>query len=136
MKDEGVEIRLFFQDLSGAGDILEVQVLPDTDPVSPQAMQRIGTRFSLYAQYARAAMQWDRDNVRTTLATLRAFGKTSRGLPHDHYVQVAQVYNALIAEGAPHPVKALGEALYTDISNASRWKKEAVRRGLLSDDVV
>ena len=131
MRDEGVEIVLFFADLSGEGEVLEVRVLPGSDPISPQVMTRIGTRFALYAQYARAALRWETESVRSTLASLRSLGRTSRGLPPDHYIQVARFYDALVAEGARHPVKALAEALHTDISNASRWRKECIRRGLI-----
>ena len=131
MKDEGVEILVFFTDLSGEGEVLEVRVLPQTAPISPEIMARVGKRFSLYAQYARAAVQWNDQDVRETLKTLRGLGTTSRGLSDDHYVLVARVYKSLVAEGSSHPVKALGEQLHTDISNASRWIKEARRRGYI-----
>lgn len=133
LKDAGVEVLLFFpeSDFSGDTDVLEVRVLPHVKAVTPQALQHVGRRYSMYAQYAGATIKFDGADVRGTLATLRQAGKTSRGLSQDHYVLVAHQYNALVAEGHPYPVKALGEVLYTDISNASRWVKEAKRRGLI-----
>lgn len=136
MKTDGVELVLFFADHSGEGDVLEVRVLPDTHPVSADVMSRIGRGMATYMQYARSSIRFDAsekdiEGLRSRLETIRRFGKTSRGLPEDHYRLVAGIFNSLVAEGSPHPVTALGKALHTDISNASRWVKEARRRGLI-----
>jgi hypothetical protein len=117
--------------MSGEGEVLEVRVLPDVRAIAPQVMTRLGTRFSLYAQYARAALTWETESARSALAALRKLGRTSRGLSPDHYVHVARVFNAIVAEGEPHPVKALAQYFHTDISNASRWVKECRRRDLI-----
>jgi hypothetical protein len=60
-------------------------------------------------------------------------GATRRGLDADFYKLVAESYKALVAEGEEHPVKALAEMQPVDISTASRWIKEARRRGFIRE---
>jgi hypothetical protein len=74
----------------------------------------------------------DEDWLKTSQA-LRDLGSTRRGLSPDHYRQVADQYAWLLAEGEKHPVKALGEMHHVTISAASRWIKEARRRGLIDE---
>ena len=58
-------------------------------------------------------------------------GTPGRGLGPDFYRAIGEHYNALVAEGERHPVKTLGEIHHVTISAASRWLKEARRRGFL-----
>jgi hypothetical protein len=44
---------------------------------------------------------------------------------------VAAVYNALVEEGEPHPVKAMAAMYDRTISAASRWIDGARQRGFL-----
>jgi hypothetical protein len=54
-------------------------------------------------------------------------------IPPDFYWVIAANYRALVAGGEPHPVKALAAQHHVTISAASRWLKEARRRGLVGD---
>jgi len=44
---------------------------------------------------------------------------------------VAQQYEALVAEGDPHPIKSLGELYHVTPSPASRWISRARDLGYL-----
>jgi hypothetical protein len=134
MKTEGVELQLFFDDLSGEGPVREVRVLPDTGALEPTVLRRLAPRLPLYVSYARAAIQIRREDTAAAARELRAFGATRRGLGPDFFRLIAGQYNALVAEGEPHPVKTLAEMHHVTISAASRWIKEARQRpGLIKD---
>ena len=49
------------------------------------------------------------------------------------YRTIATTYESLVAEGEPHPVKALSENNHVTISAASRWVNEARQRGYLPE---
>jgi DNA-binding MarR family transcriptional regulator len=68
-----------------------------------------------------------------SLLALREIGATRRGLPDEFFKVVGLSYTALLAEDEPHPVKALAEMHHVVISTASRWIKEARRRGYIED---
>ena len=133
MKTENVELQLFFDDLSGEGPVREVRVLPEEGTLEPSVMGRLGPRMPMYVSYARAAIQMDQENAAAAAEGLRASGTTRRGLGPDFYRLVANQYNALVAEGEPHPVKTLAEMHHVTISAASRWIKGARQRPGLID---
>jgi hypothetical protein len=133
MRDRGLEIVLFFEggDLSGDAPLLEVRILPD----SGRAFEpwRLAPRLPLYLSYARAAMAGRANDARAALRALRAMGVGRRGLPDDFFAAVAEQYNALVADGELYPITALAEMQPVAVSTASRWVKEARRRGLVKD---
>lgn len=129
MKDRGCEFVLFLPDSSGEGDLLELRVLPDTEKLEPRILRQFVPQAPLYLDYARAVMQLRDGDVREALQALRHVGATRRGLGEDFYRLVAQEYRALVDEGERYPVKALSELHHVVISTASRWIKEARRRG-------
>ncbi len=45
------------------------------------------------------------------------------------YAGIGEQYKTITSEDAPQPVKTLAEQYYVTISAASRWIKEARRRG-------
>jgi hypothetical protein len=118
-------------------------VLPGTDRLEPKVLRRFAPQAEQYLAYARAAMQlfgpegtpesrWER--FRSAGQTLREIGGPGRGLSDEFYRRIAQNYEALTAEGEPHPVKALSEIHHVTISAASRWIKGAKLRGYISKD--
>jgi hypothetical protein len=129
MMTEGLELRLYFEDLSAEGPVLELRLLPNTEELEPKVLRRLIPTAPLYAQYARAAVRFDREDVRGAIQALRQVGRPGRGLNDKFYRVVAHQYDALIDEEEPHPVKALGEMNHVSISAASRWITEARRRG-------
>jgi hypothetical protein len=90
-------------------------------------------QVNLYLAVARASMSWDFGDARAAAELLRQIGRPGRGLSDDFYRLIAGQYKALVAEGERHPVKALAaiQPGKTNISTASRWIKEAKRRGLI-----
>lgn len=133
MKTRGCELVIFFDDLSGEGPIREIRLLPDTATLEPSVLRQFMPRAPLYAQYARAAIKFNRGEVRESLMALRDVGATRRGLGEDFYRQVARQYAELVAEGERHPVKALAEMNYVTISTASRWISGARNRNLIEE---
>jgi hypothetical protein len=96
-------------------------------------LRRLVPQAPLYLQYARAAMSADEENWVGALEALRTVDRPGRGWSDESYKVVAASYAAIIAEGEPHPVKALAEMHHVSISAASRWIKEARRRGLIDE---
>lgn len=145
----GVEIQLRFArgDLYGEGDVQEIRIRPGTEPLEPRVLRRIAPQAELFLAFARSAMRLlappDADgkfNVEKRWATwsasadaLREHGKTRRGLSDRFYRTIADQYTTLVAEGEPNPVKTLAEIHYVSISAASRWLKEARRRGYVKE---
>jgi hypothetical protein len=133
MKTRGCDLVLFFDDLSGDGPVRELRLLPDTATLDPGVFRQFMPQAPLYFQYARAAIKFDRGQVRESLVALRDVGATRRGLGEDFYRQVARQYETLIAEDEKHPVKALAAMNYVTISTASRWISGARARGLIEE---
>ena len=93
-----------------------------------------------YLAFARSAMrifgpegtpEEREENFRAAADVLRHIAGPGRGLSDGFYRVIASSYKALVAEGEPHPGKALGEKHHVTISAASRWLTEARRRGPL-----
>ncbi len=136
MKEAGSTLTLFFPletGWSGEAELLELRLEPDDG--TRFEPWRLVPRLPLYLQYARATLAHRHDDVSAALRALRELGATRRGLGDDFYSLVAQSYEALVAEGERHPVKALAEMQPVDISTASRWIKEARGRGLIKEEV-
>lgn len=131
MKSHGCELLVFFTDLSGEGPIQEFRLLPDSSELEPKTLRQFAPQAPLYVQHARAMIRWDRGEIAETAAALRTIGATRRGLGDDFYKLVAQNYEALVAEGERHPIKALAEMHHVVVSTTSRWVTEARNRGLI-----
>jgi hypothetical protein len=133
MVEGGATLTLFFPaetGWSGEAEPLEIRIEPHEgdDPFEPW---RLMPRLPLYLQYARASLAHRDDDIRSALKALREVGASRRGLGDEFYRLIAQSYEALVSEGEQDPVKALAEMQPVDISTASRWIKEARRRGYL-----
>lgn len=134
-------LRFASGDFQGEGDIQELRVLPDTETLKPRVLRQFAPNAETYLQYARAAMQllgrpegtpeerWEK--FRGAGEAFREISGPGRGHPPGFFRVVAMTYNALVAEGEPHPVKALSEKHHVKISTASRWITEARRRKLI-----
>jgi hypothetical protein len=133
MKTHGCELVLFFDDPGRQGPLRELRLLPDSAELEPSVIRQFAPRAPLYLKYARTAMTDDRETWAGSLQALREIGATRRGLGDEFFKNVGRNYSFLLAEGEPHPVKALAEMHHVVISTASRWIKEARRRGYIED---
>jgi hypothetical protein len=131
---EGVELVIYFEDPSGAGEVLEVQIKPAALAITPAVMSHIGRNFVTFVDYARASVQWRREDVAEAVRALRGLGKTKRGVPDELLRTIARQYDSLRAEGDPHPNKTLAQMHWVAPSTSSRWVKEARRRGYLATE--
>jgi len=134
IKEHGCELVLFFADFGRQGPVREIRILPDTKELKPATLRQFLPNAPRYVQYARSVFTSKADSWRSSALALRKLGATKRGLGEDFYRIVAESYAALIAEGEPHPVKALAQLHHVGISTASRWIKEARRQGLIKDE--
>jgi len=131
----GLELQLFFANYAGDAELVEVRVLPaDDKAVELPLLRRVMSQADLYLALARSAIGWRREDMYGAVKALREVGRPGRGLPDEFFRAIGESYRALVAEGEPHPVKALGEKHHGSISAASRWLKEARRRGYVRDD--
>lgn len=134
-------------DVFGEGDVQEIWIRPDTEPLEPRVLGRVGRLSALYLAHVRATMRLlappdekGRFNVEERWARMRASGKalreagrTRRGLSDPFYRLIAEQYQRLVADGEPYPVKTLAEIHDVTISAASRWITEARRRGYIKE---
>ena len=135
-------------DVTGQGDLQELWVRPGSEPLEPSVLRRLAPQAELYLAHARAAMrsggeppaagadfeaQVERQakDLRDSAETLRSIAGPGRGLSDYFYELVGRHHGELVESGEPHPVKALGAAHFVTISTASRWIKEARRRGYI-----
>jgi hypothetical protein len=99
--------------------------------LDPGYVTRVATSLSLYKQYARATILWDHGDATRALAILRNIGATRRGLPSSWFRRIAEEYNRRLDAGERAPVTAIAGAHGVYKSTASRWIKEAKRRGYI-----
>jgi hypothetical protein len=132
-------------DLLGEGDVQELRLLPGKVKLKPRALRQFAPDADVYLAYARSAMRilepkktagkrrekWDR--FRDSTEALRQIAGPGRGLPPEFFKKIALEYQAFVDGGEPHPIKALGEKHHVTISAASRWVKEARRRGHIKE---
>jgi len=144
IKHRGCRLVLRFApgDFAAEGEVQELRLLPDTKTLEPRVLRQFAPQAELYLAFARAAMRkwWPeespdtrRKNLAAAADALRQIAGPGRGLTDEFYRTIATSYEALIAEGEAHPVKTLSENNHVTISAASRWVKEARRRGYLPE---
>jgi hypothetical protein len=129
-------------DFAGEGELQELRLLPETEELRLGALLQFVPHAKEYLGHARAAMRilgpegspkerWE--NFRSSAQALREIAGPGRGLSDRFYREIAENYFALVSEGERHPVKALAELHTVTISAASRWIKEARRRGYIKE---
>ncbi len=150
IRHRGVMLRLRFagkDDTAGAGPLMSVELLPDVEQLEPDALRQFIPDASWYLAYARSVMRMfsdpepgetiaqavarKRQAVLDSAAPLRELGGPGRKLPDSFYRRIADLYNDLIAEGEPHPIKAIKQMEHVTMGAASRWVQGARDRGYL-----
>jgi hypothetical protein len=139
---QGIQLVLRFAagDRLFEGDPVEIRLLPGEEPLTLPTLRRFAPNAELYLALVRAAIstidpkgQADLDRFHRAAAALREHGGPRRGHRDEFFQQIALEYNALVEAGEPHPVKTLAARHHVVISAASRWLKEARRRGHLNE---
>ena len=148
IQEDGCEIVLRFNDWSGEGDVMALEINPrrteatltETDAnkvkraserIDPSVVRRVGRNYATYVEYARSLIQHNREKTRESLTALGKTGKTRRGLSLDFLSGVADEYRDLVANHEPYPVKALAEMHHVVISRsvpAARGRAGRARR--------
>jgi hypothetical protein len=136
MQDRGCEIVVFFDSdefaaKRGRAAVVEISVRPAGERPAAAVFSALVPLAPLYIQYARALTTFEPFEYVKKAEALRDLGSTRRGLPDEHYRVVAQHYASLVAEGEPYPVKAMARLHSVTQAAASRWIKEAKRRGYI-----
>jgi hypothetical protein len=141
IKDHGIELLLFFERVDGvpppARPLVEVRLLPHTDPLSAPKLREFLRRSGTYERYARTFMTdflGDPQRVRALAKRLRDYGSTRRGLSDEFYRVIARDYAALVQQKEPHKVKAMAAIHNVTPGAASRWIKEARRLGHIPEE--
>ena len=132
MQEQGATLRLFFDPDSawtGEAPLLEVRLEPPA--AGKFEPWQLMPQLPLYLQYAQASLAHKQHDVTAAIRALRQVNSTRRGLSDDFLWLVAKSYDALTAEGEPHPTKALARLHFVDKSTASRWVTAARARGYL-----
>lgn len=132
MQEQGCALTLLFDPeraFAGDAELLEIRLTPPTH--GRFQPWRVMPSLPRYTQYARASLRDDADDAAGALQELRKVSPGRRGLPDDFLRLVAQIYESLIAEGEPYPVKTLAGMQSVTPSAASRWITAARDRGFL-----
>jgi len=106
-----------------------VPLAEEPEPLDPIAVQRIASNYASYLEVARHAIVLDQEGMTGAIQRLRPGRKPAR-LTDDFYRLIADDFRAR-REVTSAPLKELAAAQHVDISTASRWVKEARRRGYL-----
>lgn len=109
-----------------------VRLEEEPEPLDPVAVQRIASNYASYLELARHAIVLEREGIDGAIRRLRPGRKPAR-LTDDFYRLVAADFRAR-RESTTAPLKELAAAHHVDVSTASRWVKEARRRGHLEAD--
>jgi hypothetical protein len=127
------ELKLYFEHAGRDAPFVRFTVDADAvaDELDPAAFARLARNLPAYVKYALAEIAWDQGDADAAVEAVRRAGTSPRGFPDSFYREVATEYRRLVAAGDPHPVKSLTMRWPADKSRASRWKKEAERRGYL-----
>jgi hypothetical protein len=138
-------LRFAHGDFRGEGDIQELRLTPgEKTELTPRVLRQFAPDAETYLAYARAGMRMfgpegtpasRLERIRDAAEALRAISGPGRGLSGEFYRVIATEYAALVDGGEKHPVKSIGEKHHVTISAASRWVKEARRRGLISSQL-
>lgn len=99
--------------------------------IDPLTLQRVATNYSVYVRLARDHLLLNQEGIGAAIKMLRGRGRTRRGLTDDFFRLIAADYEARRQAGG-HPVKELAAAHHVDDSTASRWIKEARKRGYVT----
>jgi hypothetical protein len=106
---------------------------PVPRPLDMRALQRVTENYTTYFELARRALMLDREGMAGAVELLRGPGKKPARLTDDFYRLIASDYEARRRSGEAHLIKALAEAHHVTVSAASRWIKEARRRGYIEE---
>jgi hypothetical protein len=106
-----------------------IQLAEEPEPLDPVALKRIANNYVSYLEFARHAIVLEQEGMTGALRRLRPGRKPAR-LTDDFYRLIADDFRAR-REGTSAPLKELAGAHHVDVSTASRWVKEARRRGYL-----
>jgi len=114
-------------------DDVESGIPLKTEPeaLDPVSVQRIAKNYVHYLELARQAIVLDQEGIGGAIRRLRPGRKAAR-LTDDFYRLVADDFAAR-QQASSAPMRELAEAHHVDISTASRWVKEARRRGFLEE---
>jgi hypothetical protein len=92
------------------------------------ALRHVERNFVRYVAVARSVLEWDAEDAAARLGRLRRRGRV--GMTDEFYGHVAEQYRALVARGE-RPTTGLARAQGVGRSTASRWVREARKRGFL-----
>lgn len=127
----GFEIGRTYEVEPGSG---RTELVDDPRPIDPVTLQRIVGNFSAYLQLAQTALVVKDEGIVGALKLLRGPGAKPARLTDDFYRLVGSDYEARRNAGEPHLVKALAAAHHVTPGAASRWVKEARKRGYIREE--
>jgi hypothetical protein len=127
-------IRLYFAHAGDDAPLLGFEVGDETHTetsLDPGQVARIVKSLPLYTAYAHAVIEMDREKIGRTLEIFSEIGTTRRGLPGKFFRVIANEYDSRVQEGDSAPITSIAVAHDVKKSTASRWVKEARRRGYI-----
>ena len=132
--DGAVEWRNVGFEIGDRFDDLEDGAAVDPLAMDQVAVERVVSRYHEYLQVAERMIVLDRDGIEGALRLLRGHGVKPAKLTDDFYRLIAADYSQRRRSGVTAPLQRLADAQNVDKSTASRWVKEATRRGYLTKE--
>jgi hypothetical protein len=132
-------IVIYFASLADDASVVGVEIGTRDQPwnaLDVREAAHVGANLALFVRYARGVILWQGGEVARSLEVLGSaeLGKTRRGLPGHFFRVVAGEYMRRVADGETAPVTSIAATYGVNKSTASRWVKEARRRGLVTDE--
>ena len=128
-------VRLYFSGRGPDSPLVGVEIGSEehrTTPVDPAQLAYVVNQLPVLVAYARAEIDWGAGGSREALIrALDDAGTTRRGKPGKFFRIIGEEYSARVREGDGAPVTAIAAAHDVSVASASRWVKEARRRGYL-----
>lgn len=103
------------------------------EPLDPVTVVRVTSQYGAYLRAAEASVTLNQLATAEALKTLRGPGRKPARLTDDFYRRVAADFEQRKAAGSSRPVSDLAATQYVDKGTASRWLKEARRRGYIKE---
>ena len=134
-------VRLYFEHGGSDAALVGVEIGSEEHrdtPMDPAQLTHLAKSLPVYVAYVRAEQDFEASRSQTDrlLEALNETGTTRRGKPGRFYRIIGEDYAARVREGDAAPVTSLAAAHGVVKSTASRWVKEARRRGYIEGEAT
>lgn len=104
---------------------------PETPPVDPQTVRRIGEAYATWVELARLHLIIDKEGMENAVRKLRGPGQKPGRLTDEFYRLISDEFRA---HDGGHAGKEIAAKYNVHPGTVSKWRKECIRRELLLEE--